>query len=257
MRTNAQAIPRTKDDPQANFHTYEVAELRNVLLDGGFEVMRISRPNAGLGLAEIPRELAARRRHGDVYHGILAAPRTRSLAWRLKRRWLRLEGLGWPGASGFRLDEPSPYWPVPRGTGRYREEIAMTSSADSNSSTASLPPELALAFAPLHKAAFGMAIGTALALLLFVVTGYTVLRHLNHIGLRLLAEYLRGYSISWTGGLIGSAWAAVVGFVFGWFTDFCLNFVLAISLFVIRTRAERAQPATSRSHPNPMGPSID
>ena len=113
---------------------------------------------------------------------------------------------------------------------------------------APLPRELALAFAPLHKAAFGAAIGIASALLIFLLTAYTLLRHLDPGGLALLSQYFRGYSVSWGGAFVGAGWSAFVGFVFGWFTAFCRNLVLAVSLFIIRTRAERTQTRDFLDH---------
>jgi SAM-dependent methyltransferase len=92
LRTNAQAFPPTRDDPAHNFHKYEPAELRSKLEAAGFRVARLSRINALLGLAEIPRELRATRRHGAGYHGILAEPRPRRALDRVLRGWLRLEG---------------------------------------------------------------------------------------------------------------------------------------------------------------------
>jgi SAM-dependent methyltransferase len=94
LRTNAQAFPRIADDEEYNFHKYEPRELRSKLMAAGFSIIRLSRVNALLGLAEIPRELRAAREHGDVeYRGILARAhpgRRWPDAW--KRRWLRLEG---------------------------------------------------------------------------------------------------------------------------------------------------------------------
>lgn len=108
-------------------------------------------------------------------------------------------------------------------------------------SEAQVSTQLLLAFAPLHKAAFGAAIGVACGLLVFGATALTLLRHLTNVNLELLGVYFRGYSLSWTGAFIGGVWGGFVGFVFGWFTAFCRNFVLAVSLFVIRTRAELAR----------------
>ncbi|MGH7616406.1 MAG: hypothetical protein ACREPM_04190, partial [Gemmatimonadaceae bacterium] len=56
-------------------------------------VRRLSRINALLGLAEIPRELRAARTQSSAYHGILGRP-DHADRWTntLKRRWLRLEG---------------------------------------------------------------------------------------------------------------------------------------------------------------------
>lgn len=124
----------------------------------------------------------------------------------------------------------------------------MTPASNPAPRTTSLPPDLVLAFAPLHKAAFGAAIGTALGLVVFLATVVALLRQVHEGSLGLLAQYFRGYSVSWTGAIVGGAWGGFVGFVFGWFTAFCRNLVLALSLFVIRARAERAQTRDFLDH---------
>jgi len=92
VRTNAQAFPHTPDDPVFNFHKYEPDDLAAKLSRAGLRVIRISRVNALLGLAEIPRELRARKQEHS-YHGILAQPRAAAgLAHRMKRAWLGVEG---------------------------------------------------------------------------------------------------------------------------------------------------------------------
>ena len=98
--------------------------------------------------------------------------------------------------------------------------------------------ELVLAFAPLHKRAFGTAVGLTLGSLLFVVTGYSVLIPGRPDFLFLLANYFPGYTVSWLGALIGFAWATFAFFVAGWFVAFVRNFVLAASIWLARTRAE-------------------
>jgi hypothetical protein len=112
-----------------------------------------------------------------------------------------------------------------------------------------LPSELLLAFAPLHKAAFGAAIGAACALLLLGLTALTVLRGTQEqFNIELLSVFFRGYSLSFSGALIGAVWAGFMGFVFGWFFAFCRNLVVAVSLFVIRTRAELARTRDFLDH---------
>jgi ubiquinone/menaquinone biosynthesis C-methylase UbiE len=93
VRTNAQAFPRIGDDPVHSFHKYEPSELQTKLQRAGFTVVRLSRVNAVLGLAEIPRELRARRTERFEYHGLLAEPPSKRsrLSW-LKRTCLRFEG---------------------------------------------------------------------------------------------------------------------------------------------------------------------
>lgn len=102
-----------------------------------------------------------------------------------------------------------------------------------------LERELTLAFAPLHKRAFGMAIGMTAALVVFLATlGAMLLPNSGRLNLNLLAQYFYGYSVSVPGAFIGAFWAAVAGFVGGWFLAFARNFFIATYIFVQRTRAE-------------------
>jgi len=93
LRTNAQSYPVIHDDLAFNFHKYTPNELREKLQRAGLPAVRLSRLNALLGLAEIPRELRARRSDHSEYRGILAEARPEpSLVRALKRGWLKLEG---------------------------------------------------------------------------------------------------------------------------------------------------------------------
>ena len=95
------------------------------------------------------------------------------------------------------------------------------------------------AFAPLHKRAFGVATGVAGATLMAALTIATILiPGARQIPVWLLEQYFEGYSVSWPGVFIGAAWGFGVAFVAGWFAAFCRNLALAISAFVIRTKAE-------------------
>ncbi len=90
FRTNAQSFPRKADDMTSSYRKYDPPDLRQKLVAAGFEIVRMGRVNAVLGLAEIPRELRARRR-SDA--GILAPqPSAPGRADSLKRAWLNLEG---------------------------------------------------------------------------------------------------------------------------------------------------------------------
>jgi len=102
-----------------------------------------------------------------------------------------------------------------------------------------MPPQpLGLAFLPVDKRAFGAAVGVACGVTVALATAIVVMRGADGANLWLLRAYFAGYSVSWAGVLVGFAWAFVVGFTAGWFVAFCRNFVLAVSLFVVRTRAE-------------------
>jgi hypothetical protein len=108
---------------------------------------------------------------------------------------------------------------------------------------------LLLAFAPLHKRVFGLAIGAAVAVLFAAITIIAVLRDPAHgLGLGLLGVYFRGYSVSWPGVLVGAAWGGMVGFVAGWFAAFCRNLVLATWLLYIRARAAFSQSRDFLDH---------
>ncbi len=112
----------------------------------------------------------------------------------------------------------------------------MTASSDSPDS---LPAPARLAFAPLHKRAFGMAIGLVTGGVIFLLTVMALyLPDGRGRDLGLLAAFFSGYSVSWTGALIGFAWGSFVGFIAGWFLAFCRNLVLALSLAYIRARME-------------------
>jgi hypothetical protein len=104
--------------------------------------------------------------------------------------------------------------------------------------TAPVEQRLTLAFAPLDKRAFGAAIGLALALVIFAMTAVHILVQPAGPNISLLRFYFYGYSVSWTGAIIGAFWAFVAGFVAGWFVAFCRNFVIAVSVFLTRARAE-------------------
>lgn len=94
LRTNAQSYPVVHDDLTYNFHKYTPNELRAKVEAAGLAPVRLSRVNALLGLAEIPRELRARRTdHSAEYRGILAEARAEPPFIRaLKRGWLKFEG---------------------------------------------------------------------------------------------------------------------------------------------------------------------
>jgi hypothetical protein len=115
----------------------------------------------------------------------------------------------------------------------------MTNPAEQIETTDTLPRSATLLFAPLDKRAFGVAIGVAVGLVIFAVTAIDLLMHSSPwLGLGLLGEYLVGYTVSWAGALVGLLWGFVIGFCAGWFLAFIRNLVMAVSLFILQTRAE-------------------
>jgi hypothetical protein len=74
-----------------------------------------------------------------------------------------------------------------------------------------IPDELVLAFAPLHKRAFGMALGAAFGGMLFLVTVVALVVPGPRPNLALLAQYFAGYSVSWPRGVRRSRLGRVRG----------------------------------------------
>ena len=108
---------------------------------------------------------------------------------------------------------------------------------------------LALAFAPLDKRAFGIAIGVATGLLVFGITAVYLLRSPDDgFQLGLLQQYFYGYRVSWPGAVIGAGWGMLAGFVAGWFLAFCRNLAVAVSVFVIHAKAELLQTRDFLDH---------
>lgn len=98
---------------------------------------------------------------------------------------------------------------------------------------------IVLAFAPLHKAAFGVAMGVVCGLALAIATvGDMWLDPQRRVGLGLLGEYFYGYTVSPIGIVVGFLWAAAVGFVGGWFMAFTRNAMMALWLLYFRVRAD-------------------
>jgi len=109
--------------------------------------------------------------------------------------------------------------------------------------------EVMLAFLPLHKRALGIACGLVGGLLLFGATVFAlVVLGGDPAGLRLLGEYFYGYTVTWGGAFIGFFWGFVTAFVFAWFAAFVRNFVVAASIFLVRTRDELRQTRDFLDH---------
>jgi hypothetical protein len=105
------------------------------------------------------------------------------------------------------------------------------------------------AFAPLHKRAFGIATGVAGAVVMVWLTiAGMYMPNAGDFPLELLGQYFLGYTVTWGGVLIGAAWGFAVSFVAGWFAAFCRNLALAISAFLIHTRAELASTREFLDH---------
>jgi len=104
-----------------------------------------------------------------------------------------------------------------------------------------IPKQLASVLGPIDRRAFGVAIGTACGLGVFLLTAADLLRRPEPgLNLELLGHYFPGYSLSWAGAVAGLAWAFGVGFCAGWFLAFIRNLGIAAWIFVVRGRHEIA-----------------
>lgn len=132
----------------------------------------------------------------------------------------------------------------PRGTSGIRRLTPQRDAA-----AGQLPARVTLAFAPLHKRAFGVATGLAAGIGLFAITIAEMFRRPSgSSGLQLLSQYFAGYTVSLSGAFVGLLWGFATGFVLGWFVAFCRNLVVALSIFWIRTRAELRQTREFLDH---------
>jgi hypothetical protein len=108
---------------------------------------------------------------------------------------------------------------------------------------------LVYAFAPIHKAALGVAVGLVFGLVVFAVTAFhLVLGAADGPNLALLAQYFYGYDVTWVGAFVGLFWGMVSGFVMGWFMAFVRNLVVSISVFALKAKADLKRTADFLDH---------
>lgn len=107
--------------------------------------------------------------------------------------------------------------------------------------TTDLPVPVVLVLARLDPLALGAALGLVWGILVFLATAILLLRGGQPVGptLRLLGQYFIGYSVSWTGALVGSLYAAFLGFVTGFVFALLRNLLIYFYLSAIRNRKRR------------------
>ena len=111
------------------------------------------------------------------------------------------------------------------------------------------PDPLIYAFAPIHKAALGVAVGLVFGALIFFVTAFHLMLDAGDgPNLVLLAQYFYGYDVTWLGAFIGLFWGMVSGFVMGWFMAFVRNLVVSISVFALKAKANLKRTADFLDH---------
>jgi hypothetical protein len=89
-------------------------------------------------------------------------------------------------------------------------------------------------FARIDGLALGLATGLVVGASLFAATAFLLLKGGILVGphLGLLAQYIPGYSVTWTGSLVGFGGGFVAGFAVGWSIAFLRNLLVAIYMYV-------------------------
>jgi len=121
----------------------------------------------------------------------------------------------------------------------YHEEIS-AAEAEIPEAVEQLQEALTHVFARLDRVAFGLSLGAASGLLLFLVTLALVLKGGEVIGpnLGLLSQFFPGYQVTAWGSLIGLAYASLAGYIVGWTFAFLRNSALFVSAIVLQRRAQ-------------------
>ena len=99
----------------------------------------------------------------------------------------------------------------------------------------------ARAFAKLDRIALGLSIGTVAGMLLFLATLIIVIKGGPVVGptLGLLDQYFPGYTVTFSGSIVGFVYAFVSGFTVGWGFAMVRNIIVFLYTALIQRRAER------------------
>jgi hypothetical protein len=99
---------------------------------------------------------------------------------------------------------------------------------------------VALACAPVHKRALGIAVGLVVGGGIFALTAFHIAAPGAGEGLNLglLSQYFYGYDVTWRGAAIGFSWGFITGFVVGWFLAFVRNLVVTVLAFSAMSEEE-------------------
>jgi hypothetical protein len=91
-------------------------------------------------------------------------------------------------------------------------------------------------FARVHAVALGAACGILLGSGILAATVILLLKGGQRVGqnLVLLAQYFPGYSVTWTGSVIGAFYGIAVGFALGWLMASMRNFMMAAYLHAVK-----------------------
>jgi hypothetical protein len=105
-----------------------------------------------------------------------------------------------------------------------------------------LPTSVRAALAPLHRSAFGAAVGCVTGGVVLLLTAFHVLAQpAGGLRLGLLGQFFPGYDVTWPGAAIGFVWASFAGFAGGWLVAFLHNTFAKLWVARVLRRAELAQ----------------
>jgi hypothetical protein len=138
------------------------------------------------------------------------------------------------------LEQPNDLWSV-NTEQEYHEEIKTEAAEADRAPVRVMEAWVAQAFPRLDRFAFGLATGTTLGILLFVMTMILVLKGGPVVGprLALLSQYFPGYTVSGWGSLIGLGYGFLGGYAAGWTFALVRNTSLFLYLAMVHERAER------------------
>ncbi len=119
----------------------------------------------------------------------------------------------------------------------YHEEISEVKAPDM---VEAMQEVLAQVFLKLDRVAFGLSVGMASGLALFLATMVLVLKGGDMIGpnLQLLSHYFPGYRVTPWGGMLGLIYGFLVGFIGGWGFAFLRNTTMFLYMAMVHRRAE-------------------
>jgi hypothetical protein len=135
------------------------------------------------------------------------------------------------------LGEPHDLWSI-NTEQDYHEEVRATASKPVSDLDAVVEVELARVFLRIDRVALGLSVGVLGGLGLFAATLLLLLAGGPVIGptLGLLGNYFPGYSVTWSGSLLGLFYGFLSGFIGGWLFAGLRNLVIFLYLVAVYRR---------------------
>jgi hypothetical protein len=90
--------------------------------------------------------------------------------------------------------------------------------------------ELSRSVARIHAAVLALVLGLICGFGVFATTVWLILKGGQQVGLhmQLLSNYFIGYSVTWTGSVIGFFWGVLIGGIIGWAIGEIYNRIVSI-----------------------------